>query len=196
MSAGKSLGQYVASNFVKVQDRAAVAGMVGTDLVVYGNDKANTITFTVQRNNLVVWNNGIRLGSFTLSGVGNIIVNAKAGNDCVILTGLGIASTVYGGAGNDMLHGGRGNDTLDGGDGNDTIFGFLGSDTLRGGAGNDWLFGGAGDDTLEGGDGNDWLFGEAGSDVLNGGEGDDWLFGGLGDDTLNGGNGKNRLFKV
>lgn len=196
LTAGKSLGQYVAGNFVKVQDRAAVAGMVGTDLVVYGNDKANTITFTVQRNNLVVWNNGIRLGSFAMSGVGNIIVNAKAGNDCVILTGLGIASTVYGGAGNDMLHGGRGNDTLDGGDGNDTLFGFLGNDTLRGGAGNDWLFGGAGNDTLDGGDGNDWLYGEAGSDVLNGGEGDDWLFGGLGDDTLNGGNGKNRLFKV
>ncbi len=196
LAAGKSLGQYVTANFVKVQDRAAVAGMVGTDLVVYGNDKANTITFTLQRNDVVVWNNGVRLGAFALSGISNIVVNAKAGNDCVILTGLGITSTVYGGAGNDMLHGGRGNDTLDGGDGVDFLYGFLGNDTLSGGAGNDWLFGGAGNDTLNGGDGNDWLYGEAGNDTLNGGDGDDWLFGGLGDDTLLGGTGKNRLFKV
>ncbi|CAN7188230.1 M10 family metallopeptidase C-terminal domain-containing protein [Rhizobium leguminosarum] len=52
-------------------------------------------------------------------------------------TGNGLANTITGGAGNDMLNGGAGTDTITGAAGNDTLNGGAGNDTLDGGAGND-----------------------------------------------------------
>ncbi|MFB2892382.1 beta strand repeat-containing protein [Aerosakkonemataceae cyanobacterium BLCC-F50] len=68
-------------------------------------------------------------GTANISGTGNELANAIAGN-----------------SGNNNLNGGAGNDILEGG---------AGADTLRGGTGNDTLIGGAGNDNLGGGTGND-----------------------------------------
>ncbi len=101
--------------------------------------------------------------------------------------------SIFGGAGNDMLHGGAAEDTLNGGAGNDRLEGNNGNDVLNGGAGNDRLEGDDGNDVLNGGAGNDRLEGDDGNDVLNGGAGDDRLFGDDGNDTLNGGEGENLI---
>lgn len=65
-----------------------------------------------------------------------------------------------------------------------TIYGGAGNDVLRGTNAADWIFGGAGDDTINGLGGNDTLFGGAGRDVLDGGTGSDYVDGGTGDDLL------------
>ena len=96
----------------------------------------------------------------------------------------GVALTLTGTSGGDILRGAAGNDTLQG---------LLGNDTLEGGAGNDLLEGGDGYDRLNGGAGNDTLYGnnagDTGGDVsgdylLDDQGGNDQLFGQGGDDTV------------
>jgi hypothetical protein len=79
----------------------------------------------------------------------------------------GLAATIVGTAGDDVLIGTPGNDV---------IAGLGGSDTIRGAAGNDVICGGDGDDRLIGGDGDDRLDGGVGNDRCNGGTGTDVSF--------------------
>jgi len=84
---------------------------------------------------------GTPTGSYTF----RVNLNATAGNDFLVGTGIGNAS-IEGGLGNDWLNGTFGNnDTLRGGDGNDVLVGDTFSDSMPGGA--DILDGGAGNDT-------------------------------------------------
>jgi Ca2+-binding RTX toxin-like protein len=101
----------------------------------------------------------------------------------------GVACTITGTEGDDVLEGTTGDDVICGLAGNDTITGLEGNDTLRGGAGNDTAKGGAGDDTVRGGAGNDALRGGPGNDTVKGGGGNDNLKGGSGNDALRGGKG-------
>ncbi|QVK24287.1 type I secretion C-terminal target domain-containing protein [Shewanella dokdonensis] len=81
----------------------------------------------------------------------------------------GLADTLYGGDGNDIIYGQGGDDIISGGSGNDILFGGTGNDTIDGGNGNDVIYGGLGDDTLTGGNGQDtfvWLAGETGTDTI------------------------------
>lgn len=97
----------------------------------------------------------------------------------------GLAATIIGTSGDDVITGTAGDDVIAGLEGNDVI---------RGGLGNDVICGGPGEDTISGQGGNDTLFGEQDDDVLDGGEGgccnpatntgDDVLHGGQGDDEL------------
>ena len=57
--------------------------------------------------------------------------------DAEVVTGDGLANTLFGGALNDTLRGGAGDDTLKGNAGNDILDGGTGSDRLEGGVGND-----------------------------------------------------------
>ena len=77
-----------------------------------------------------------------------------------------------------------GDDVLTGTDGADVIMGLGGSDVITGGNAEDVVCGGAGDDTLSGGNGNDVLSGGFGVDTVNGDNGDDTLVGGPGEDVL------------
>jgi len=154
----------------------------------------------------------------TYHGVKSILVKAGNGRDTVDLTGVEVAATAYGGAGDDTLKASRGggvywgddgNDTLTseeasgafagvgdefhGGAGNDTLRGWEGVDRLYGDSGDDLLEGGMDGDTLEGGDGHDTLEGGDGDDSLNGGGGVDGLWGGADDDLLLGGEGDDLL---
>jgi Ca2+-binding RTX toxin-like protein len=72
-----------------------------------------------------------------------LIVNAGAGDDVVVASGLSataIQLTEDGGDGADVLIGGRGNDNLLGGAGDDILIGGPGQDILDGGLGNNILF--------------------------------------------------------
>lgn len=92
--------------------------------------------------------------------------------------------------GDDTITGLRGGDHICGGPGRDTIYGNLGDDTIRGGAGSDFIWGGPGDDYLSGTSGHDQIYGREGRDHLAGAKGDDKLVGGADDDQLNAGQGE------
>ncbi|HYO37696.1 MAG TPA: ExeM/NucH family extracellular endonuclease [Geodermatophilus sp.] len=92
----------------------------------------------------------------------------------------GLAPTLLGTDGADVLRGtnGRdvvvargGDDVVTGANGDDVVCGNLGDDRLAGDNGADVLLGGAGDDVLEGGNGDDRLVGGTGTDVLTPGRG-------------------------
>ncbi|SDO54390.1 ExeM/NucH family extracellular endonuclease [Geodermatophilus sp. DSM 45219] len=92
----------------------------------------------------------------------------------------GLAPTIRGTAGDDVLSGTTGPDV---------VVGLGGDDVVEGGNGDDVVCGGAGDDTLAGDNGADVLLGGSGTDALDGGNGDDTLVGGPGEDVLEEGRG-------
>jgi Ca2+-binding RTX toxin-like protein len=109
-------------------------------------------------------------------------------------------TTVFGGAGNDVVKSGSGvvYAYLFGDSGNDRLAAGASKDELDGGVGNDVLSGGAGPDILYGngegppGPDADRLDGGAGNDILNGGAGDDTFVGGTGNDVLGNGSGDSK----
>lgn len=126
---------------------------------------------------------------------------------------FGLAATIVGTSGDDVLAGtGRtdvivglgGDDGIAGGGGTDYICGNAGADRLHDGCGStgDYISGGDGDDTmyacqgsvtLMGDAGDDYIQGGTGADVLDGGAGNDDLFGRMGDDVIHGGAGNDML---
>ncbi len=106
----------------------------------------------------------------------------------------GLAVTISGTSGPDLLFGTSGVDVIHGGDGDDVIWGLGSGDTLCGGNGNDTIFGQAGVDTLLGGSGDDLLYGVSGDDILLGGGGDDDMWGGSGWDWISGGPGNDDVW--
>jgi Ca2+-binding RTX toxin-like protein len=137
----------------------------------------------------------------TLSGMMvitmSMLANVHASTASATMTCGGLAVTILGTPGDDILtgteggdviHGLEGNDVIDGLGGDDVICGGPGRDVLNGGDGNDKLYGQGSDDILNGGDGDDRLYAGGGNDILNGGAGRDILKAGEGDDVLDGGN--------
>jgi RTX calcium-binding nonapeptide repeat (4 copies) len=104
-----------------------------------------------------------------------------------------VFTTVFGGAGNDILGAGDGSTQVTGGSGNDLLLGGKGADVLDGGNGNDILLARTGNATLTGGTGNDYLVAGSGADSLKGGTGAVTLVAGSGADTLTGGSGADRF---
>ena len=68
---------------------------------------------------------------------------------------LGLAATIVGTQGADVINGTAGNDVIDARGGNDEVWGHGGDDVICGGPGNDTLQGGDGDDKLAGQQGRD-----------------------------------------
>ncbi|MEA2024791.1 MAG: C25 family cysteine peptidase [Actinomycetota bacterium] len=85
----------------------------------------------------------------------------------------GLAPTIVGSEGDDVLRGT---------DGDDVIVGLGGNDTIAGLGGNDVICGGDGDDSIDGGEGDDALYGQEGDDELSPGFGNDAMSGGPGVD--------------
>jgi uncharacterized repeat protein (TIGR01451 family) len=104
----------------------------------------------------------------------------------------GVAATITGTAGDDVLLGTGRPDVIVGFGGNDTIRAGAGQDLVCAGAGNDFLVGGSAADRLFGGTGRDRLLGRGGPDLLKAGPGNDVLKGGRGADRLRGGSGFDR----
>ncbi|WLC07303.1 VCBS domain-containing protein [Bradyrhizobium elkanii] len=98
-----------------------IDGGMGVD-TVYFDDATAALTVNLQTGAT----GGAATGT-TLLNVEGVV--GGSGNDT--LTGLAIvASTLSGGAGDDVLTGGSGNDTFDGGTGHDTVYGSLGADAI------------------------------------------------------------------
>src|SRR5207248_5111420 len=94
----------------------------------------------------------VSAGSILSSGVSEIRVWGRAGDDQIDLSGLSINSFIHGGTGNDVLTGGAGNDLILGGGGADQLTGAAGNDFLIGGDGSDRIVGSSGHDVLTAGD--------------------------------------------
>ena len=119
-----------------------------------------------------------------------VTIAGTAGPD--VLAGTPGNDVVDAGAGDDLVDGGGGDDVICGGNGKDILSGGADADTLLGENGIDTLLGDEDDDVLDGGDASDRLSGGQGADALSGGNGGDDLDGGSGQDTLAGGNGPDR----
>ncbi|MCH2077652.1 MAG: hypothetical protein MK180_12385 [Rhodobacteraceae bacterium] len=113
-----------------------------------------------------------------------------------LLGAIGLASLLFGGAGDEFGEGTEGEDTIVRAGGDDLINAGTGADNVIAGAGNDTVNGGPGQDIIFGEEGDDQINGQEWSDVIIGGEGDDTLIGeagadqieaGAGDDSLDGG---------
>lgn len=114
----------------------------------------------------------------------------------------GVAATVTGTGGDDVLLGTDGPDVIVGLGGSDRIVSRAGRDLVCAGGGGDYIgagsaadrvFAGAGPDRLLGRGGPDLLEGSSGNDVLRGGRGSDRLRGGRGVDRCRGGAGLNSI---
>lgn len=110
---------------------------------------------------------------------GDDVIRGTHGDDVIVALG-----------GDDTITGLRGDDHICGGPGRDTVYGNRGADTIRGGAGSDFIWGGPGDDYLSGTSGHDQIYGREGQDHIAGAKGDDKLVGGADDDQLNAGQGE------
>jgi Ca2+-binding RTX toxin-like protein len=143
--------------------------------------------------------------SITINGTTlttSVVVYGNAGNDTIAVNN-DVASTVFGGLGNDGITTTDLADSINAGDGNDTIVSGAGAmaDTVDGGAGNDSItsaatgagsaisiVGGAGDDTV--------VTGNYTSGIVNLGEGNDTISGStavLGSNTIIGGLGNDTV---
>ncbi len=122
-------------------------------------------------------------GSVQRSQVRSLLLSMGKGDDRATLIG-DLNSTVFGGAGNDVLNGGSGKDKIYGDSGNDKLYGNSGCDVLWGGEGNDRLDGGSNGDLLNGDNGDDEIYGGSGDDQINGGSGRDSMYGQDDRDTL------------
>ncbi|WP_050527083.1 Hint domain-containing protein [Pseudorhodobacter aquimaris] len=174
------------------------------DNVLYGGDGDDYVasSHTTSGNDTIYGGLG---NDILYTGSGSDLVYGGDGNDTIYLAGdentafggdgddrittsdASGASSIDGGAGNDVIstHDGLNNaDTITGGEGNDSIVSHDGNDSIDGGTGSDTILAGSGDDTVDGGDGNDEIIGGAGSDSITGGKGDDALYGGDGDDLF------------
>ena len=115
------------------------------------------------------------------------LISGDEGNDDISGVGHNDRVTVYGAAGDDVIHDlDVGASLVSGGGGNDSLKVVATGSTLYGGAGNDFVekLSGSGN-LLDGGSGNDTLHSAAGKGVLTGGFGRDvFLFTAKSDSTL------------
>jgi Ca2+-binding RTX toxin-like protein len=115
---------------------------------------------------------------------------AAIGVAVLLATGVALAATIHGTAGNDTLKGTSSADSLYGYGGDDSLEGLEGADGLLGGSGVDIILGGPGSDEIDGESGND----NEGNVPVNRRFGG--LYGGLGVDELDGDAGDDRIIAV
>ena len=132
-------------------------------------DSGGTTTLNISGSNSVVTTGAITANVIDASGLTGsaVLTMGAAAVGVTSITGSGnsdtligdSASSISGGAGNDVITGGAGNDTLLGGDGNDTITtGGGASDSVDGGSGNDTIAATlTAGNTIAGGEGTDIL---------------------------------------
>lgn len=123
------------------------------------------------------------IGAVTCRGVAATIIGTPGGDVLVgtggpdVIVGLGADDTIRSLAGRDLVCAGPGTDFVASGSAADRVFGAAGADRLLGRGGPDLLKGGAGNDALKG---------HRGADRLRGGRGFDRCRGGAGADSIRG----------
>jgi Ca2+-binding RTX toxin-like protein len=121
---------------------------------------------------------GGQIFQFNINALDGSVATVEGSDGDDVLTGLNIAQTIAGNAGDDTIFGGDSDDILRGDANTRLPGGTVGGDDI--------IFGGDGDDRIGGKGGNDELHGEEGDDLIWGDDGNDTLRGGLGEDMLTG----------
>ena len=203
---GASARVQVLANGNLVTSVGSVPSSSVTSIVIQGGNLENTIDLSAvsiaNYPNLTGINVDAGHGSDTILGSNGIAETllGNHGDDLIVcldgassINGNDGNDTIMAGGGNDSINGEDGNDSINGGAGDDTIIGHDGDDSIDAGTGNDNVTGGDGNDTILGGTGNDLLNGMMGADSIDGGDGSDTVLGGAGADSLIGGLGDDSL---
>jgi len=153
---GRTRYSYLQQSVIVTEPTAAdrFAALGGGTLNVSGTGGRDRIFATSDGTNINI-TRGDFTQKFAAADVKNVVIDAGAGDDFLVLGDRMIASTLIGGAGRDVLVGAGGDDVLSGGANKDRIIGGGGNDRITGGGGNDVLVGGGGADALSGGAGRD-----------------------------------------
>jgi len=148
----------------------AIAPVVASDLRLNSNlvEGAAAVS-NVAKKVVVTGNNGVNLTNSNLINVTDFDASAVTAGAVTFAAQTGLAATLKGGAGNDVLTAVFGTTvkTIDGGAGNDTITTRAGNDIVSGGSGDDLIVTGAGDDAISAGEGVDVITAGAGKDAVN-----------------------------
>jgi len=186
---------YNADTFVDLQSRTAIVGDTTFHLPAIHNINASTpnMALTILGSDT---GDQIQLGSSDPPGNSPFVIDCRAANDTIAVSGDGLIS---GGRGDDSILSGGGNEWINGdGSKNDSaanpssISG--GNDTIVTHSGNDHIYGNAQFIVPGTHDGADSIFAGRGSDYVNGNAGDDHIEGGGGSDRLYGGAGNDEIF--
>ena len=165
-------------------------GQVGTPAINYS---ALTVTLTV-----IPRKTGLLSNTATVKGEQKdpVASNNKATATTTVIgpaaTCRGVAASMTGTAGDDLIVGTPGRDVIATFAGDDTIASLGGRDLVCAGSGADYVGAGAAADRIFGGAGTDRLLGRGGPDLLRGGADDDVIKGNRGADRLRGGPGNDR----
>lgn len=157
-------------------------GFRGKDRIIYG--AFDDYGFGTDRGEIT-----INVVPLRCVGVAATIVGTPGAN---VLVGTPGRDVFVARGGNDTIRGLRGNDVACGGPGRDRISLGSGRDRAGGGSARDRIVGGGQRDRLAGGRGPDRIFGSAGPDRIFGNAGNDRMFGGPGRDVCRGGGGRDR----
>ncbi len=173
-------------------DETGVA-LDGSELLIRGDDLADTVSVTLDGTDIVATLNGTPR-SFPLADVSRITIQLRDGdNVATVEEAITLPVTVTSGTGADTITTGGGDDSIRSRGGADSIMSGGGHDDVRAGAGDDFVNGQNGNDTLRGEEGGDSLVGGNGRDLLIGSQGRDTLAGDAGNDTLSGGGSGDQL---
>jgi Ca2+-binding RTX toxin-like protein len=152
----------------------ATVTLVGDNLTVVGTKKADDIHVRLSADlaSVEVLHNAVSLGTFPLSSVTLVSVDAGKGHDNVhVDANVLVATNLNGNIGNDILVAGGGASTMVGGNGKDSLTGSPFADMMTGDNGSDVLSGGDGNDNINGGNGKDVIDAGLGNDLVVGGKG-------------------------
>ena len=189
-------------------------GGTGNDVMSGGSGGIDEVYYGASTSNLVIALNGAAGGTAYGTGIGtdtlyNIEVAVAGSGNNTIIGNATVASSLYGGVGNDTISGGTGNDLMDGGTGLNVVDYHAQTSALTillngASAGTGWganigtdslynfevVLGSAGNDTIVGNHAlSNTLYGNGGNNSLYGGLANDTLYGGTGNDVLDGGAG-------
>lgn len=127
---------------------------------------------TLRTTRILVFGAGASLG--LVLGLSSLRTGEATGG----VTCRGLAATIVGTDGPDVITGTEGPDVIVAAGGDDRVIGGGGDDLICGGEGDDHLWGGGGNDSIDAEAGDDLIFGDAGIDQLWGGDGVDQADGG------------------
>jgi Ca2+-binding RTX toxin-like protein len=142
--------------FSSAKEIRIVTDKVGSDGIVRGTPKNDTITVHDNWANEIVTVNGKSCLFDSSAHLNPLSIQAGKGDDKITVDATSNSRHI--------LSGNAGNDTIYGGNGDEEIWGDAGQDRLYAGAGMDTIRGGSSNDIIDGGAGKDSIFAEGGKD--------------------------------
>lgn len=104
-------------------------------LSITGTDSRDSVLVTESNGQVgvEVYTEGVlaQRASYARSSIQSLVVDAKGGDDKIVVVTATMPTTLTGGAGDDTIYGGMASDVIDGGAGDDSLYGGEGNDTYK-----------------------------------------------------------------